>query len=103
MKPNGMQCELCTEKCPQAARAHEAAAGRMYATKEFITLQKKIESGQLVEVVRCKDCKYYYHYGGTSLLAVKAGWCKRRTRYDEDIRMLQDDFCSYGKRKYEDG
>lgn len=55
------------------------------------------------EIIHCKDCKYYYHYGGTSLLAVKAGWCKRRTRYDEDIRMLPSDFCSYGKRKCEDG
>ena len=46
------KCEVCTEKCPQAERAHQAALGRMYATKEFVTLLKKVESGELVEVVR---------------------------------------------------
>ena len=55
----------------------------------------------VVKVVRCKECKHYRDYGKTSLLInaknVKAGWCKRRTRYDEECRMLPDDFCSYGE------
>lgn len=54
-----------------------------------------------VPVVRCKGCKHYRDYGKTSLLIngknVKAGWCKRRIRYDEECRMLPDDFCSYGE------
>lgn len=54
-----------------------------------------------VPVVRCKKCKHYRYYGKTSLLIngknVKAGWCKRRIRYDEECRMLPDDFCSYGE------
>lgn len=53
-------------------------------------------------VVRCKDCEHFKNYGKTSLLAdgknVKAGWCYRRIRYDEEYRMQPDDFCSYGKR-----
>ena len=53
------KCDFCVEKCPQAERAHQAALGRMYATNEFIALQKKVGSGKLVEVVRCKDCKYW--------------------------------------------
>lgn len=56
-----------------------------------------------VPVVRCKDCKYFGHFGHTSLLIdgkhVKAGWCNRRARYDEEYRMLPDDFCSYGERR----
>lgn len=51
-------CNNCTEKCPQAERAHETALGRMYATQELVELVKKIESGQLAEVVRCKDCMH---------------------------------------------
>lgn len=47
-------CELCISKCPQAQRAHEAALGRMYATKEFIALQKKIEDGQLVDATEAR-------------------------------------------------
>lgn len=44
------RCECCTEKCPQAERAHQASLGRMYATNEFVSILKKIESGELVEV-----------------------------------------------------
>lgn len=57
----------------------------------------------VVEVVRCKDCKHYRSYGRTSLLVdgknIKAGWCQRRMRYDEEHRMLPTDFCSYGVKK----
>ena len=56
-KGNAMpDCDNCIEKCPKAETAHEIALGRMYATKELVKLIKKIESGQMVEVVRCKDC-----------------------------------------------
>lgn len=54
-------------------------------------------------VVRCKDCKHFKHYGKTSLLIdgehIKAGWCYRRARYNEEYRMPPDGFCSYGERK----
>lgn len=54
-------------------------------------------------VVRCKDCKYFKNYGKTSLLIdgknIKAGWCHRRARYDEEYRMPPDGFCSYCERK----
>lgn len=30
---------------------------------------------------------------------IKAGWCYRRIRYDEEYRMPPDGFCSYGKRR----
>ena len=43
-------CQNCTEKCPQAEIAHNAALGRMYTTNEFIALQKKIDNGELVKL-----------------------------------------------------
>ena len=56
-----------------------------------------------VQVVRCKDCKHFKDYGKTSLRIdgknIKAGWCHRRARYDEEYRMPPDGFCSYGERK----
>ena len=56
-----------------------------------------------VPVVRCQECKHFRHYGKTSLFVngknIKAGWCQRRIRYDEEYRMTADDFCSYGERK----
>jgi hypothetical protein len=56
-----------------------------------------------VIVTRCKDCKHFKDYGKTSLRIdgknIKAGWCYRRARYDEEYRMPPDGFCSYGERK----
>ena len=82
--------------------AHEAAVGRMYAIKEFISLQKKIESGQLVEVVRCRDCKYYR----ASAMLAPNKFCFRLKHPVEDrpigYNFAPDDFCSYGERKEND-
>lgn len=68
------------------------------------TCLKFKNKADFVEVIRCKDCKHYKSYGRTSLLVdsknIKAGWCQRRMRYDEEHRMLPDDFCSYGERRY---
>ena len=64
------KCENCTEKCLQAERANQVVLGRMYATKKFTALLKKVESGELVEVVHgrwvhkgawhieCSECKH---------------------------------------------
>ena len=73
---------------------------------------KGLEPSQYIEimpaadvapVVRCEDCKHFKNYGKTSLLIdgtnIKAGWCHRRARYDEEYRMPPDGFCSYGERK----
>jgi hypothetical protein len=45
------KCVNCSEKCPQAELAHNAALGRMYAMKELVPLLEKIESGELAPVV----------------------------------------------------
>ena len=94
--PATEDCKRCTEPCPQAARANEAAKGRMYATKEMIALLKKVESGQLAEVVRCVNCVHF----GAEAVAFDA-W----TPYCLKHRMavFPDDFCSYGERKDGDG
>lgn len=89
-----MKCDTCNEPCPMADMAHEAAKGRMYATKELIALQKKIEGGQLVEVVRCQDCK-------------RSGLTEFGKRYCSEpmgafvgcIPVEDDSFCSGGKRR----
>ena len=66
----------------------------MYATNEFVNLVKKIESGQLVEVVRCKDCRHWDE---------ETGWCNQNSEFDDhdmDWNIYNDDdFCSYGERR----
>lgn len=72
--------------------AHEAAVGRMYATKLFVALQKKIESGQLVEVVHCKDCAHRTEMGNCG-----------HPRYHGILPSAYPyDFCSYGARMDDD-
>lgn len=73
--------------------AHEAAVGRMYATKLFVALQKKIESGRLVEVVRCKDCEY--SDDEISYLCCSHGVCV-------DCEVPPNFYCAEGKRKEND-
>ena len=82
-------CNNCTETCPQAERAHETAKGRMYATQELVELVKKIENGQLVEVVRCKDC---IHMENSAQFRHCRVWGAINGMGDEG-------FCNYGERK----
>lgn len=86
------RCELCTNKCPQAERAHETAIGRMYATKEFVSLQKKVDSGQLVAVVRCENCEWYDRWSDGRAM----NHCSKH-----DLLVQDNVFCSYGKRRCE--
>jgi hypothetical protein len=71
-----------------------------YAAEQLLD---EIPAADAAHVVRCKDCKHFKHYGKTSLLIdgehIKAGWCYRRVRYNEEYRMPPDGFCSYGERK----
>ena len=43
----------------------------------------KIHSAPSIDIVRCKECKYY-----------KDEWC-----YWRDVEIRADDFCSYGVKK----
>jgi len=69
----------------------------------LLGLIEKAPTVDAVVVTRCKDCKHFKDYGKTSLRIdgknIKAGWCHRRARYDEEYRMPPDGFCSYGERK----
>lgn len=87
--PSIIDCNMCKERCPQADRAREAGKGRMYATKELTALLKKVESGQLVEVVRCEKCKWWQRHTDVNK---DYGPCRR---YGSTMRF--DDYCSYGR------
>lgn len=79
--------------------------------KEELIKALKYDRGQyekgyadaMAAIVHCKDCSHYKYYRKTSLFIdgknIDAGWCMRRTRQNEEHRMLPDDFCSHGERK----
>lgn len=50
-------------------------------------------SADVVEVVRCKDCKHFYLDERCTLLG----------DFPEEPQMEPDDFCSYGEKKTEGG
>ena len=58
---------------------------------------KSVPTADVVEVVRCKDCKYfevYYPIKEKDKEPIKAHYCKL---YNSDRKQI--DFCSYGERK----
>ena len=85
-------CTNCTEECPQAETAKEIAIGRMYATKELCRMIADIEGGRLVEVVRCKECKWWRGpiYGNR---------CSYHSGPNHTELYDADEFCSRGERK----
>ena len=93
------RCENCTERCPQAEMTHQAAIGRMYATKEFIELLKKVKSDELVEVVLCKDCKYAKNMAPIGESKYMIGEFFLREEDEIEFMVYDDDFCSYGERR----
>ena len=65
--------------------------------KEFIGVNDR------VEVVRCKDCKYAYINSFSQLSGVVV--CKYLADKSDGIlyTMQQDDYCSYGERRIDNG
>ena len=61
----------------------------------FARVKRHIENApavDAVEVVRCKDCKYYW---------LPQGFCEHERHEHQTAAVIQydDDFCSYGERR----
>ena len=69
--------------------------GYMEALDKVETVIREFPSVDAVEVVRCKDCKYYGDspYGNGDMMC---------DRWGEWIFPNDDDFCSYGERREEE-
>ena len=67
---------------------------------KYITIGEFIDhlpSADVVEVVRCKDCKYYTDYMAYTK-NFKSHYCSGGF-VDSNMALHPDDFCSYGERK----
>ena len=53
----------------------------------------KLSTADVVEVVRCKDCKYAFHHPLGYI------YCHRDGRNAYEMVFKKDSFCSYGERK----
>lgn len=67
---------------------HDALSQVYYSKSDAIDCVKATPTADVVQVVRCKDCKYFI-----------SGVC----RHDLAMNLSRDDdFCSYGERRKED-
>lgn len=55
--------------------------------EELVAFADAIAEQEPIEIIRCRDCRYY---------EAKEGWC-----YWRDEAITADDFCSYGCREEE--
>lgn len=60
-------------------------------------LKEVIDRLPIVEVVRCKDCKWYEQKQKNLPYAVKKSYCNRSCT----LATKEDDFCSHGERREE--
>jgi hypothetical protein len=67
------------------------------ATQDCIEAVTEAPAADVVEVVRCKDCKHYKPQAISSQWEHKAKYCCRCVA----IKVKPDDYCSYGVRKGE--
>lgn len=64
----------------------------MFAMKELVALCKKIDNGTLVEVVRCKECRYFY-----------GGPMKCCMNHVGVVLTDENGFCHHAKRREDEG
>ena len=60
---------------------------------ELVGCLKDTPTADVVEVVRCKDCKYAFHHPLGYI------YCHRDGRNAYEMVLKRDSFCSYGERK----
>lgn len=60
-------------------------------TESFIQFVEKQPTADVVEVVRCKDCKYWQDNNG--------GYPHEECRWGKGETPDADDYCSYGERR----
>lgn len=72
-----------------------------FKTSKTIQEIEKIPSADVVEVVRCKECKHAYinSFSAQSGVALCKFWSNRAE--GNNLVVQQDDYCSYGERKCE--
>lgn len=57
-----------------------------------------IEEQPSIDIVRCKECRYYIDFIGEQFINAPT-LCGRLSTLDNYVVVKADDFCSYGERK----
>ena len=81
---NAEHCVCCGAVIPE---------GRQVCIICGLKTNYKQSTADVVEVVRCKDCKYAFHHPLGYI------YCHRDGRNAYEMAFKRDSFCSYGERK----
>ena len=76
-------------------RTDEKDSFAYLAFKMFVELLKQAPTADVVEVVRCKDCKFYTFRSQSVRWSPKKPCCTRKAC----VTVSENDFCSFGVRK----
>ena len=76
-----------------------ATCGEHHTAEDVIMMIKTAPTVDAVEVVRCKDCKYYCQDKINGVICRHPELDFDIECYDHWINTKPDDFCSYGERK----
>lgn len=83
--------------CNDTYRVQSTSSGKAYVNA-FLTEVFSVPTADVVEVVRCKDCKYFLDEDEFDSLGMCL--CERIARnYGGEIYPERIHFCSYGERK----
>lgn len=95
-------CPYCGKTCKAYYPNNifcECGAKYYLKTDTWLERKKKKENPDLVEVIRCKDCKYLYCLSAID----RQFYCRHFPKGLTGINIVEDNpYCSYGERR-EDG
>ena len=80
-------------------RIRPIAYGSENALRSVLEVVKKQPPEDVVEVVRCKDCKYYKPQEKSRHWNSEKKYCNRSAT----VKVNDEDFCSYGERRDNNG
>lgn len=88
----GSKCETCAHEYDSMYSPHCAPCRAREGSPKWES------KSDYVRVVRCKDCKFFENG--------EINWCKFHSRFDDDgswFEPEEDDYCSLGERRDENG
>lgn len=66
---------------------------------DMAQLVKNAPTADVVEVVRCKDCRHWNNEGYDSILESAFGECRKSFEDYHCCETTEGDYCSYGERR----
>lgn len=80
--------------CNETSQTQSTVAGKAYVDA-FLTAVLSCPTADVVEVVRCRDCKYYKPQTRSITWNNTTKYCCRGA----NVKVNEDDYCSYGERR----